>query len=64
MAPAHIPVLLFQKPSTENGITRHICNFVLTYESMIAFETLACAQMFVEGYVAGEYRKHSNNARP
>ena len=29
MAPAHIPVFLFQKPGTKNGIIQHACNLIL-----------------------------------
>ena len=30
MAPAHIPVLLSQTPSTKNGIIRRICNLIIS----------------------------------
>ena len=30
MAPAHIPLVLSQKPSTKSGIIRHICNLILS----------------------------------
>ena len=30
MVPAHIPVLLSQKPSTKNGIIRLVCNLILS----------------------------------
>ena len=30
MAPANIPMFLSQKPSTKNGIIRHVCSFILS----------------------------------
>ena len=32
MAPAHITMFLFQKPSTENGIIRPGCNFIISVD--------------------------------